>query len=918
MVEEKTSFYSPKKPLKRSANFIDGPSSPVEPFRSFFSPNEEHQHKYKSFDTILQPQFDKAKNLRHCSSTSRLPALSKVRRQMNQLLPNLFVSPAKYTVWKKPQKICRTDCRTASILQKLSTLEGSLLQYVGSFLETENLLKLALCSRKLYFSLETSLLDIEHKTISSSDLLILSRYWRPSTLTLQNPFRIYGNLTFLRKLTIKGTIPNLDFEFLNNSFSIETLIFKDGILKINNLIVLKNKTKLINLAVTKCMDVQDACFIPETRSLNTLNLSGCVNLKNLSNLRCTNLTNLSLSGCTALTDIQSFSSLENLESLNLSYCSFLTDISVLSQLKLLRELDVSGLDRVDDFSSIKELKLDLFQAELCSPGPLFQLSKLLLVKHIVNEEIIRKSIFACISHEGWMYEASLESIFYILSIFLSSSPYNKTLTLVLVKTLFTCLVSFAQWETTHKTFNGIIEPSLLLQERVSSTGYSFGFSKLLERTLLFAKDIKLLKLIVKVFSRIAHHKPSIPPLSEYTNMFNFIIQGLQAKGSEATKTREISASCVLLIALDPLIRQRILTSGVLKFIVDNIFEDSCSNSFAIEGAGAIWNLAASLEIGKSMLEVEPRLILCLMHIVKHQDLQAKVQAVGALRNLCILNENKQYILQQNSLEKLNVISLLVSEIKTINLPEEEDLQDSTLVSLLNRCLATLRILCCEEKAQLQLLREISAGGDFLESLNAILNFGDSELITQTTGLLLALSFNKLLRHVLGDVHIIQSLVFLIGNETNEGILISCCGCLWNLAMNDYCECVIVSCNAFPKLLDCLFHENENVILKALGAIKNLSYIPSNKRALMNSDGLDFIVRVLGLRKQYKNKRIITYALGTIRLLSLGDSYVKEKLDQVRIAPFLSSCLKRKDTSLLHDEKSRELVHSILVNLDYHT
>jgi len=123
---------------------------------------------------------------------------------------------------------------------------------------------------------------------------------------------------------------------------------------------------LQTLNLSGCVFLENISSLAGLLKLQTLDLSGSVVLSNITSLAgLLKLQSLNL-GCCPLTEISSLAWLLNLQTLDLRFCESLTDISSLSGLINMQELDLRGCESLTDINSLSNLvNLESLNLENC-------------------------------------------------------------------------------------------------------------------------------------------------------------------------------------------------------------------------------------------------------------------------------------------------------------------------------------------------------------------------------------------------------------------------------------------------------------------------------------------------------------------------------------------------------------------------
>jgi hypothetical protein len=112
--------------------------------------------------------------------------------------------------------------------------------------------------------------------------------------------------------------------------------------------------------------IENLAPLAALRNLTSLNLSGCLRIKEITSLIALNLDSLNISGCKQIEDLSPLAGhLKNLRSLNFGDCAAITGLNPLSSFSNLRILRIPSVKGLDDLRSLQPLRyletLDLSQ-----------------------------------------------------------------------------------------------------------------------------------------------------------------------------------------------------------------------------------------------------------------------------------------------------------------------------------------------------------------------------------------------------------------------------------------------------------------------------------------------------------------------------------------------------------------------------
>ena len=593
-----------------------------------------------------------------------------------------------------------------------------------------------------------------------------------------------------------------------------------------NLDKLKHCTQLEYLYIRCCRDVRAvADFLPASRLLKELSLYMCKNLRVVDGLNtCVGLKILDLGGCASLVSVAALAGCRQLEQLSLADCSRLESIDCLRGHSRINHLDITGCAQLHSLRVLETLQgLAYVAMARCASMALFPLlsSNQTLLATKATEGLAKASL--------WALEPVLADV-----IRLFSATNNRR---------------------TQEHAAEVVAAAAAQENGGNSALLELGvLAPCCAAMRMGAGNTRTREFALATIARLCHNRRSVNSIGS-EEVVTLLVAECEMKDPGIDHAcAEHAASALLLIALVEEKRMGIVRCGGVEALVALLAGGS--NGAAVEAAGALWNLGATLEIGR--LIVECGAVPVLIEALRDRPIAAKVQAAGALRNLAILSENK------NRLSEGGIVEVLIDLIA----PSKLDVDNEEHLGLLIKVVATLRILSSDPAIQLK-----AAALCAVPPLCKLLNASNEPLRRQASGALLALSFHEANRAAIADAKPIPTLIRLVAHERSDAVVMSAAGCLWNLAMNDDLERKIVACNAIPPLISRLTSQNIEVVCKAAGALKNLSYQRNHKEIVSSSGG---IVKLVELMKK-GHPRVLPYAVGALRLVASGRPETRRRI-----------------------------------------
>jgi internalin A len=175
-------------------------------------------------------------------------------------------------------------------------------------------------------------------------------------------FAWLGNMANLKSLNLSGCTKLSDISFLSQTPRLKKLtisVENISTRKIDKVTAfdLPNNVKTFNISDYCVSLVTDFSPIGYSEDLESLSLSGCTNLKDVSFLAyLPQLDDLIINRCPSLSNISAISKLYNLNFLNLSWCKQISDLSPLKKLYSLHFLDISNCPKISELSPLSDIE----------------------------------------------------------------------------------------------------------------------------------------------------------------------------------------------------------------------------------------------------------------------------------------------------------------------------------------------------------------------------------------------------------------------------------------------------------------------------------------------------------------------------------------------------------------------------------
>ena len=922
-------------------------------------------------------------NLRHDLLTSLAKLESDVLHHVAEYLP--VVGVVRLTMVSRTLSIAMQDCplRLDQLNKSLSSPMLSV-YFAGSSRHAVNHAKQTLPeSRKQVNEVKLTKWKIIGIKLNSEFLSL--HFWS------------YLDLSRLVTLQLTGKWPALDFSFLALAPNLQNLDCGTSANRVTNLDALRNCHRLKRLYLPSCEELEDttAC-IPKTTHLTEVCIRRSFNLTNISSMYyCTNLKYLDLSLCWSLKDLSHLRRCVQLENLIINDCTGVQSIDFITSFQKLVSFNAKGCVSIEDFRcllscrSLKTVSLMLCNSRVLAKllDPMFIAESLglfsnpvavdmnltLLLKLLLKETKVTLSPYPVTSHSP----ALPIYISYLTDLSKLDLDVGKRLLQNNEFTTAVCTVLELLTKLATNPFDvdlidsevvneGVIPTLWAVFNFVTSTlvdDYDEDVRSLTQLSLRLGQEnqARIYTSLSGLISQLCSNRFAVIELVENRIVaMLLLLVGVRLNSLELldmekcsqdlevglnnvpfknslAEMEENASSALLLIALVQECRSTVFNDKLLSALIRILHHGT--NNASIEAAGAIWNLAASLDIGRIIVQqTEQQCLSALLHTLTHRPLKAKTQAVGALRNLAILNENKPVLLQHQVIEHLvrevnalidpsfkkrktqcNTNSLQSKSFEGINSPAATDavhkddllaistriwkLHDEQRI-LLRKAIATLRILAAyNDDANSNLAQRQCAQFGALDLFVKVLSLktlnpntklqrraatvertfemfeNPVQIFEDCAGGLLALSFVEQHREMIASDQGLDTLIHIVKTAESETLSISCCGCLWNLALSDELEMKIFRHGAIPALVSKIQHPNRQVVSKAVGALKNLSYQPEHKEAVFACKGDEILLqKLVEIQNQTETiqqllsspqVKLVIHILGAIKLLTLG-------------------------------------------------
>lgn len=893
------------------------------------------------------------------------------------------------------------------VLSELTTVDKSILRYVCSYLAVNEVIALSLSCRVVCESLSKVSLRLDSLSRSFS-FPVLTRYfsennsshdsstrltdWKVSGVCLSSElpskqFWNYLNVGNLVCVKFRGNWTSIDFNYVSLATKLETMEFGLDIEKIENIENLKYCTKLKSIALQGCETVVSTeLFLPKTNTLASVQLRRCYNLVDITSLAMYNsITSLDLSECTNLFDFSSIGSCVTLETLVLKNCRQLRDLDFLKNLDKLKKLCLSGCVELTERTCFSNLKtgddLEDFTVDGCPPMPLIE---------ALNPEFAFTSatvVFSC-------YHALKESLNFFSEgfPFLEAYIYRTKHTFKDVDYVFrvNCVlhvlakVYYRDTNYNEECMRGVCLIVSNILKSVSS--YSEDTDEDYEE---IGNILELASAVLGLLNNVLRNYTAV--VSLINNIFNFdMVEALlnfckwkpllELYFDDDDKLEHVennAASCLLQMALIEETRETFYSQNVLETLLYILYKGS--DDSAIEAAGTIWNLAASLKVGRVMGSSNSHdCISALLFTLRNRSNKAKAQAIGALRNLAIVKENANNLMNKLVVPHLvNIINSLIdpewccanfrfnteppscffTEVQ-VNSEKASQRFELDINHYLQQLITKVRQLDEDQRTVLSksvaTLRLLTSSADFVFSkaehdpetvlflfsrlftatllthdneTAPFVNFDDKgeDIITDCASSLLSMSFDSNLRNGLGSSVLIKALVKMISSSKNSDILLPCCGIFWNMALKDEFEMRIVKSGGIQALLPCLQQDDILVANKAAGALKNLFFNKIHKQlALQIKAEVLILNRVKQLKLAMREEsasaghlKCMVLLVGSLKMLVGTCLYSRIEFIKLGIVGVLSDFLSfTQSTDTPYYAEQMELIRFSVDILDY--
>ncbi|GBG27885.1 Ryanodine receptor 1 [Hondaea fermentalgiana] len=672
----------------------------------------------------------------------------------------------------------------------------------------------------------------------------------------------------LVRLIMTGDVDAIDANRMANCHRLECFDAGVSCGHLENAQVLRSLPRLSHLYVRNTRNLVSANFVPAGNSLAELSLYMCRNLEDISALRaCPNLTVLDLGGCHLVRNVDALAACTSLEKLSIADCARVPSIDPLRDHPRLFHLDISGCALAQDLSALDTLpalaKLKLKRCDVVATEPLLGSTNPVIALEAKNN--IRNYKLASV-------DTILPQL--IRRIDSAQPPLCASVQRAIEDTL-DILSAYAFHEGLHSSTtlatSGIVPILLGLIANPDAT------------------PISMRRLVFQVVARVSQTREAVPDMSRHgagaaaARELHRALCKPRTYSSQDLDIMQYCASIVLFIAAVQGERERLVQgSPHLIACLVRLVQIGPPETVA-EAAGALWNLAASLEIG-SVIAATPGAIAALAAVLQTGTITAKLQASGALRNLAILDTNKDILANNGVLEPLiNIVRARVVANATV--AREPSLmhslsafsEDETMLVI--KATATLRILATRECVQ---LRAGALGA--VAVLVGLLSDREAMLRRQTCGALLALSFNASNRAALLSANAVPYFIRIVDASSNESMVISAAGCLWNLAMHaDIDNAIFRDPSAIPALVRRLDSTNPEVVCRVAGAMRSLAFLEFHKELVVMHGGVDKLVRHINLPAT----KALTQVLSALRLVASGPAQTRLAIVRAGAIPRLA-------------------------------
>jgi len=650
---------------------------------------------------------------------------------------------------------------------------------------------------------------------------------------------------FLRKLILAGNVDCFDTSALRNCYDLVSFDAGVQCTKLQHHAHLNLLGSLTHLYLRNTLNITSASFIPNTSHLKELSLYMCKKLESIEALSfCANLQVLDLGGCKNLLTVEPLGHCTSLERLSVADCKEILTVDVFRNLQKLNHLDVSGCYKVKDLMVLVELpKLQKLKLKRCAAEPMLRLLEAPsdLLSFEATSNLLRYRLD----------DLDLLVVNFVQSLSEDNVAAERP---VFVENVLSIFSAFAYREG--------LRSSTALVDR--------GTVPVLLHIIQNARTPEAIrKLCFEVLARMSQTKEAVQEISRHKTT-RCVVDTISAVVNQDTlmshhvrDMMQYCASTLLFIAAVEEERDRMLqeTPNLLHYLV-KLLQIGIQETIA-EAAGAIWNLAASLDIGK-VIASTPDAVSSLAHILRTGSVASKIQAAGALRNLSILDENKLILSENGVLEP--IVQLICSRASSTELMSWSS-EEMTVLTI--KVTATLRIMSTKDEIQLKAGRL-----GVIPALVSLLRDSDGALRRQVCGALLALSFHAHNRVALLQANAIQDFVRIVDLSSNDSMVVSAAGCLWNLAMHEGVEFEIVRhFRAIPALIRRLDSSNDEIVCRVAGALRSLAYSEAHKELVAEHGGIPKLIALLAS----VNSRAKTQALAAIRLIASGSRKTRAAL-----------------------------------------
>mmetsp|Transcript_11925 Transcript_11925/g.21958 ORF Transcript_11925/g.21958 Transcript_11925/m.21958 type:complete len:1127 (+) Transcript_11925:4869-8249(+) len=736
-----------------------------------------------------------------------------------------------------------------SHLQTVCNLEHGIARKIASFLTLKEVASVAECSWGMLRSLEGCpiRLDMNSTAYSTDELCELFRNemcsWRVTGVRVRSPLTaafwktIYQN--GMIRLIVVGTIERFDARELTKCKEIMT--FDGGIScrRIDNLEAMLCSTKLRYLYLRGTENIVNLRTFLPGNNLRELSLYMCSNLVSLEGMeQCKYLRVVDLGGCKKIRDLDALAECKELEMVSVADCSNLESIHGLKNHPTLHHLDLTGCVGIEnDFSVLDSIpNLNAIRLKRCRPYAICPLVG-------SPNRSVHKEATNILNASGYTHATTV--LPRLVSLF--EEGINNTTTAL---NILVVIEMFSKHEIASSESQ--LVPGGVLPVLFSLCKREEDDQRILE---------KAMETIAKM-SQNSHSCEAMVAEGVIALIAKIVYKCLSQNNPKMrAATLEHCASTFLFIGAIESLRWAIVEQGGIRCLIDLLrFGQAHDIEVAAEAAGAIWNLAASFDIGRKL--VEAGVVPILISVLEEGTMTGKIQATGALRNLAILSANKKILFEHGVVKRL----LDLVKIGAKKSPADRSQDD---ISLLTKAVATLRILATNGDIQLSIGMEPGA----IEVLVLLLNSPDLSLGRQACGALLALSFEEQNRLPILHAGGIPELVRILDEDESELGVTASAGCLWNLTMNDVVEQAIVEAGAIPALVKRLSSENIDIVCRVAGALRGLAYQEKHKELIVKEGGIEKLVSHLN----QSGSKAVTHAIAALRLIASGSCEARAQI-----------------------------------------